>query len=179
MYGEALTSHALLALLPAHWTVADLGCGTGLVTVELAKRVERVVAVDVSQAMLEAARKRTAGLDNVQLHCAELESLDMEDAACDAALLVIVLSYLVRPKPVLEQMRRILKPAGRAVVIDLMRHDRDDFRRQMGQRCLGFEPAQLTGMLEQAGLKNVTCQTLPPQEQAKGPALLLATAVAP
>ncbi|MCC6681549.1 MAG: metalloregulator ArsR/SmtB family transcription factor [Phycisphaeraceae bacterium] len=179
MYGEGLTNHVLLGLLPAEWTVADLGCGTGLVTAELARRMKQVIAVDVSQAMLEAARKRTEGLSNVELHHGALESLGLDDGCCDAAVMVIVLSYVAQPRRVLEQMRRILRPGGRAVVVDLMRHDRDDFRRQMNQRCLGFEPGQLTVMLQESGLTAVACHPLPPEQQAKGPALLLATGVAP
>ena len=62
------------------------------------------------------------------------------------------------------------------VIVDLMRHDRDDFRAQMGQQNLGFEEAQLRTLLEDAGFEGVLCQPLPSEAAAKSPALLLAAA---
>jgi ArsR family transcriptional regulator len=61
------------------------------------------------------------------------------------------------------------------VVVDLLRHDREDFRREMGQRRMGFEPAELERAMEDAGFTDVRCRPLPPDPGAKGPALLLAT----
>jgi ArsR family transcriptional regulator len=59
-------------------------------------------------------------------------------------------------------------------VVDLLRHDRDDFRRQMGQTTLGLEPGELKEMMEGAGLAGVRARPMPPEEGAKGPALVLA-----
>jgi len=179
MYGEVFMHQALLSLLPGDWTVADLGCGTGTVTCELAKHVRQVIAVDASDAMLDAARRHAAAFNNVDLRRGEIESLPIDDAACDAAMLVLVLSYLPDPGAALQQTRRILRPGGRAVVVDLMRHDRDDFRRQMKQHCHGFEADQLVAMLSEAGFVSPTCQPLSPEPDAKGPALLLAAAHTP
>jgi hypothetical protein len=61
-------------------------------------------------------------------------------------------------------------------VVDLLRHDRDDFRRRMGQEGFGFEPDELKAMMQAAGLEQAACRELPPEPAAKGPALLLATA---
>src|SRR5213595_1552927 len=58
---------ALLGLFDENWTVADLGCGTGAVTQSLAPFVGNVIAVDESNAMLSAARKRLHGVDNVDI----------------------------------------------------------------------------------------------------------------
>ncbi len=178
LYGEQFTRAATLALLPSDWTVADLGCGTGAVAIDLARYVQRVIGVDHSAAMLKAARKRlTAQRDvDVDLRRGDLEALPIDDGACDAALMIIVLTYLSNPLTALREMKRILKPGGKAVIVDLLLHDRDDFRRQMGQRCLGFSEEQLADMLADAGFNNVTCRPLPPEKNAKGPALLLATA---
>ena len=179
LYGNRWGREALLALLGRDWVVADLGCGTGLITADLARFVGRVVGVDNSEAMLAAARKTTADLSNVQLRKGDLESIPIEDASCDAALLVLVLAYVPDPPVVFDQLHRILKPGGRAAIVDHMKHDRDDLRRQMGQQWLGFEPDQLCRMIEQAGLNCPSCAALEPEPDAKGPALLLATAEKP
>jgi SAM-dependent methyltransferase len=176
LYGSGFTSAALLALLPSDWVVADLGCGTGQATALLSPHVQQVIGVDQSAAMLKAARRRTSALPNVELRKGSLEALPVQDAACDGALLVLALSYMPDPSAVLREMARILRPGGRAVVVDLLRHDREDFRREMGQTSLGFEPGELDGLLVQAGLAAPHIHTLPPEPSAKGPALLLATA---
>jgi len=178
LYGEGLTQASLLAMLPSDWVVVDLGCGTGQIVADVAGHVRRVIGVDNSQAMLKAARKRLANVDNVELRHGDLENLPIDDGTADAALMLLVLSYLPDPAPALAEMRRILKPGAKAVLVDLLRHDREDFRRQMGQQHRGFEPAKITSMLKRAGFENVACQALPPEPQAKGPALLLATATA-
>ncbi len=174
LYGSAFSRAAMAALIPGDWVVADLGCGTGSVAAELAPFVRQVIGVDNSAAMLKAARRRTAGTRNVDLRRGDLEALPIDDASCDAALLLLALTYVPAPRLALGEVARVLKPGGRAVVVDLLPHDRDDFRRQMGQRVPGFEPSQIKALIEDAGLVNTAVHTLPPEPQAKGPALFLA-----
>jgi len=179
LYGHGFTQAALLALLPPEWTVADLGCGTGHVTAALAPNVRRVIGVDQSAAMLKAARRRTAGCANVELRQGSLEALPLEDESVDAALLLLALTYVEAPLAALGEALRVLRPGGRLVVVDLLRHDREDFRRQLGQQSLGFEPAALQGLAGEAGLEPSAARVLPPEPQAKGPALLLMSARRP
>ncbi|MCE9591231.1 MAG: metalloregulator ArsR/SmtB family transcription factor [Planctomycetes bacterium] len=176
LYGNAFQQSALLALLPPHWVVADLGCGTGAVAAELARHVARVIGVDQSPAMLKAARKRTHGLSNVDLRKGSLGKLPIDDASCDAVLIVLVLTYVESVEAALREAARVLKPGGRLVVVDLLRHDREDFRRRMGQSSLGFEPSRFSAMLTAAGLTPRRCEPLATEPQAKGPALMLAVA---
>ncbi|MEM6552087.1 MAG: metalloregulator ArsR/SmtB family transcription factor [Planctomycetota bacterium] len=179
LYGRAFTSRAFAGLLPAHYTVADLGCGTGSTLADLAPWVAQVVGVDRSKPMLEAAAARTRELPNVHLHHGELEALPIDDSSVDAALLVLVLAYLDDPAPVLSEMHRILRPGGTALVIDLLEHERDDFRRDMEQVRCGFAPADLDDLLTTAGLATPRTHALPPEAHTKGPALLMATATKP
>jgi SAM-dependent methyltransferase len=175
LYGESFTQTALLSLLPAEWDVADLGCGTGQTAAALAPHVRTVVGVDQSPAMLRAAGKRTAGLANVELRQGSLEALPLEEGSVDGALLVLALTYLSDPVRALREASRVLRPGGRVVVVDLLRHDREEFQRQMGQASLGFDPEALAAMLHEAGLGGGRVRPLPPEPKAKGPALVLAT----
>jgi ArsR family transcriptional regulator len=176
LYGGGFTAAAIGALLPPDWVVADLACGTGHAAAALATDVRRVIGVDQSAAMLKAARRRTAGLGNVDLRQGALESLPIEDGACDGALLLIALTYVDEPAVVAGELARVLKPGGRAVVVDLLRHDREDFREAMGQRRPGFEPEELSALLAAAGFDAPRARALPPEPDAKGPALVLAAA---
>jgi len=178
LYGNLFTDQALISLLPDQWTVADLGCGSGKVAAKLADYVSKVVAVDQSAAMLKSARKRLKGLSNVDLIRGDLEALPLKAGGCDAALILLVLTYLQEPAAALSEAARILKPGGKLVVVDLLRHDREDFRRQLGQRCLGFECDQMKLLLTEAGLVDTRCRPLPTEAHAKGPALVLACGVA-
>jgi hypothetical protein len=64
-------------------------------------------------------------------------------------------------------------------VVDLLRHDRDDFQREMGQVRLGFDLDELRATMGEAGLVDARVRALAPEPQAKGPALVLATASTP
>lgn len=177
LYGSGFIGEAVKALLPAQWVVADLGCGTGQFVGELAGYVHKVIGIDNNQAMLDAAKQTTADLSNVDIRVGDLEALPLEDHSCDAALLILVLSYLVNTNQALTEARRVLKPGGKLVIVDLLRHDREDFRRMTGQHHAGFDPEALIRQLHEADLTRPTCRALPPEAEAKGPALLLAAAM--
>ena len=176
LYGSAFGDTALLALLGRDLVVADLACGTGLMVERLAPFAGRVLGIDNSAAMLKAARRRLGETSNVELRQGDLEELPLDDAACDAALLVLALTYVAEPGLALREAARVLRPGGRLVVVDLLRHDREDFRRELGQLHPGFEPATLDSLLQAAGFSAPCCAPVPPEPHAKGPALLLAAA---
>jgi ArsR family transcriptional regulator len=177
LFGEGFYWRALLALLPRSWTIGDLGCGTGAIVAALAPYVARVIGVDVSDGMLQAARTRVASLDNVELRRGTLESLPLDDASLDAATLVLVLHHLPAPATAVAEAVRALKPGGRLLVIDMAPHEREEYRRQMGHVWLGFSEDQIHRLFAQAGLTGTVIHSLPPATEARGPALFAATAV--
>jgi ArsR family transcriptional regulator len=173
LYGERFSTAAMLALLPGDYVVADLGCGSGNLAVELAPVVKQVIGVDGSAAMLKAAKKRAVLFDNVDLRKGDLAAVPIESASCDAALLVLALTYVNDPAAVVGEMARILKPGGRGVIVDLLPHDREEFRRQTGQMSLGLEPGNVRRMMELAGFDRCAIREFPPELNVKGPALFL------
>lgn len=176
LYGNSFNDSALLSLIPSSWTVADLGCGSGILAARIAPYVAQVIGVDQSTAMLKAAKKRTAAFKNVDLRPGSLESLPLQDGSIDATLLVLALSYLNDTRRALAEMSRVLRPGGRAVIVDLLQHDREQFRIEMGQTSRGFEVDELRDLLVESGLRDVQCRPIAPEAEAKGPALLIATA---
>jgi len=176
LYGHGFNAEAIAALLPADWTVADLGCGSGQLAAPLARHVKHVIGVDNSPEMLATAKLH--GLKNLDLREGELTDLPIKAGACNAALLMLVLTYLDDPTTVLTEMHRILTPGGTALIIDLLRHDREDFRRSMGQQSMGYTEKELAQLFKEAGFKKPIVNLIPPEQDAQGPALLLAKAVA-
>ena len=184
LYGARFEREALLGLLPADWTVADLGCGAGAIAQALAPHVRRVLAIDQSAAMLRAARRRLGPLadpvtGNVELHQAELSQLPLERGSCDAALAVLVLSWVPEVGRVLAEAARVLRPGGRLVLVDLARHADEEFARKLGQVRMGFAQPELTSALEEAGFRSCRLRPIPPEPSARGPSLFLATAQTP
>ena len=167
---------ALLGLFDEKWKVADLGCGTGAVTQSIAPFVERVIAVDESNAMLSAARKRLHGADNVDLRHGRLEALPLADDEVDVALLFLVLHYVSDPARVIAEAARALKPGGRLLVLDMMPHDRHDLSQSLGHLWQGFASATLTEWMSGAGMVGVRYNPLPADPEAKGPLLFAASA---
>ena len=176
LFGDRFHLGALAAFAEAEWTVGDLGCGTGTVSAALAPFVARVVAVDGSAAMLQAARKRLQGFDNVDLRRGELESLPIDDARLDAATLMLVLHHVPEPERALAEASRVLKPGGRVVLVDMLPHDRESYRQQMGHVWLGFSDEHVRRLLASTGFEEVRVVSLSPDAKAKGPGLFVATA---
>ncbi len=179
LFGDRFHLAAFAALAEASWVVGDLGCGTGQVSAALAPFVSRVVAVDASAAMLQAARKRLHGFANVDLRRGDLEALPIDDARLDAATLMLVLHYVPEPERAIAEVARVLKPGGRVLLVDMAPHDRDSYRQQMGHVWLGFSDDHVKRMLADAGFQETRIVALAPDARAKGPGLFVATARKP
>jgi len=175
LFGDRFHLTALAGFMDAGATVADLGCGTGQVSAALAPFVAHVIAVDASAAMLHAAKDRLSRFDNVDLRRGELEALPIDDGRVDAAMLALVLHHVAEPLDALKEAARILKPAGRVIVVDMLPHEREHYRVQMGHVWLGFPREHLSRWLAQAGFSKSRVVALAPEARAKGPALFVAT----
>lgn len=166
----------LLGFLPPEWVVGDLGCGAGQVSEALAPFVARIVGVDASPEMLESARLRLDRFDNVELRAGSLEALPLPDFFLDAAILFLVLHHVADPPEAIREVARVLRPGGTMLIVDLTRHDREEYRQAMGHTWLGFEADRLGEWCAEAGFEEFRYTALPPDPDARGPALFSAAA---
>jgi len=175
LFGKRADLFALSGLLDPTWTVGDLGCGTGQLTDLIAPNVGHVIGVDSSRGMLAVARRRVAKNKNVELHQGDLEALPIEAGSLDVAVLFLVLHYVAEPQRVFTEAARVLKNGGRLLVVDMLPHERSEYRERMGHVWQGFTRDQLTEWMGEAGLGAVDYRPLPIDQNATGPALFAAT----
>ncbi len=176
LFGKQLDAVAMAACLPSDAVVGELGCGSAPLCQLVAPFVQTAYAIDNSAAMLSAARSSLTHYNNVHLRSGSLTDLPLEDNVLDAAWLVLVLAYLPDPVAVLREAARVLRASRSLVIMDLLPHDRAAYKIDMGHLRLGVSRDELNDWLAQAGLKLSRYFPLPPDSQAKGPALFSAVA---
>jgi ArsR family transcriptional regulator len=176
LFGRESHLRPLLGLLDADWTVGDLGCGTGQVSDALAPFVGRVVAVDNSGQMLQAARARLRAHPNVTVSRGALERLPLDNRELHAAVLILVLHHTADPARVLAEAARVVRPGGRVLVADMLPHDHDEYRQTMGHVWLGFSERQVERWCGGAGFERFRWHPLPADPAVRGPGLFVATA---
>jgi ArsR family transcriptional regulator len=176
LFGHDFDRVALLALLDRTWVVGDLGTGSGQMSMLLAPFVDRIIAVDESEAMLQTAGARLAAEGNVEVRAGRLEALPITDGELDAAMLVLVLHYLPDPGAAILEASRALAVGGQILIVDMLPHDRAEYQRSMGHLWLGFDPDEIGRWLIAAGFDRPIVSSLPTDTQARGPALFAASA---
>lgn len=149
-----LWSAALSSLLPP-LEVVDFGCGTGSLSVELARWAGHVTAIDRSESVLTRARAEAArqGLGNLTFLAADLAALPLPSASVDLVVISQSLHHVDAVAPVLAEGARLLKPGGRMVVLELLPHGEDWVRARLGHQHLGFDPQELERAMRAAGLE--------------------------
>jgi ubiquinone/menaquinone biosynthesis C-methylase UbiE len=140
-------------LIPKCEVAVDLGCGTGDLLSLLSRKAKRVIGVDNSPGMLEAARK-LHHLDEtrVSLRVGDLQHLPLRDAEVDCAVMTMVLHHVSEPEKVILEVAKVLKAGKTFVLIDLSKHKDEKMRSRFHDRWLGFEQNEIRTWLTKAGL---------------------------
>jgi ubiquinone/menaquinone biosynthesis C-methylase UbiE len=105
----------------------DVACGPGVVTAELAPNADAVVAFDATEPMLDKAKARCAkaGLTNVAFRTGDAENLPFDNAEFDGVVTRLAIHHFAHPQRALDQMFRVLRPGGTAVIVDVVSSEND------------------------------------------------------
>lgn len=135
--------------------VIDVGTGTGFVAAGLASRVNKVVGVDNSSAMLEVARENldSLGVVNVELVEGNIAGLPLPDDSVDAACANMVLHHAEEPADMLKEMARVVRPGGTVAICDEVEHRYEWMRQEHADVWLGFTEEQVEGFFIEVGLE--------------------------
>ena len=168
----------LLRMLPP-LEVADLGSGEGLLSELLARRCQRVIAVDNSERMVTygARKARKNGLNNLEFRLGDLHDPPIEDGAVDLVILSQALHHAAEPERALKNAFRILRPGGQLLLLDLREHGFEPARELYGDHWLGFAEADLQRWLEGAGFREIEIATVAREEEPPHFETLLCAAV--
>jgi len=146
----------LLKLMPP-LVIADLGAGEGTLSQLLAERAKKVIAVDNSEKMVaygaELALKH--GFTNLEFRLGDIEAPPIPPLSVDLVFLSQALHHAQNPEKALKAALTILRPGGRIVVLDLLKHQFEQARDLYADVWLGFSESDLHDMLGTAGFKKI------------------------
>lgn len=151
-------------------TLYDLGTGTGRMLELLAPHYRHGVGVDASREMLAVARAKlaAAGIGHAQVRLGDLSSELPDAGVADAVVVHQVLHYFDDPGRVMAQIGRLLKPGGRAVIVDFAPHTHEFLRTEHAHRRLGLSAQQMEGWAAGAGLAVTDFSALPSEVARQG-----------
>lgn len=156
--GVARALDATVPLKPTD-TVMDFGAGTGLLCGHVAPRVQRVVAVDVSQAMLDQLAAKPDLTDRVDTVCQDITQEPL-DATFDVVVSAMAMHHVEDTDHLLATLRDHLAPGGHVAIADLDTEPGTFHPPGMdGVFHHGFDRDALTAKAEAAGFTDVTFTT--------------------
>lgn len=159
-------AETLLKLMPP-LVIADLGSGEGTFSLLLAQKAERVIAIDNSEKMVSFAAgvARDHGAGNLEFRLGDIESPPIGDGEVDVAFFSQALHHATRPQRAIDEACRILKPGGKIVVLDLLKHTYEQARDLYVDVWLGFSEVEVLGFLKKSGFENVDISVVHKEEQ--------------
>jgi ubiquinone/menaquinone biosynthesis C-methylase UbiE/biotin operon repressor len=154
-------AHLFLTMIPAI-DVADLGAGEGTLSQILAKSAHNVIAVDISERMVEVGTQlaKDQGITNLEYRIGDLEDPPISDNSIDLAIFSQALHHASSPQKATIAAQRILRKGGRLVILDLLAHGFEQARELYADLWLGFSEVELLRMLEQAGFRQNDVQVV-------------------
>jgi ubiquinone/menaquinone biosynthesis C-methylase UbiE/DNA-binding transcriptional ArsR family regulator len=151
-------------------SLLDLGTGTGRMLELLGPELERGLGLDLSHDMLALARSRLdrAGLKHCSVRQGDIYDLALPKDSFDVVIIHQVLHFLDDGARAIQEAARVLRPAGRLLVVDFAPHDLEFLREEHAHRRLGFPAETVNQWMKAAGLDLVLQRTLAPEPASEG-----------
>lgn len=136
---------------------ADLGCGTGFISLALLEKAKIVFSIDNSKNMLKELHSTASkkGLKDIYPISGSMENLPLFDKSIDRVFINMALHHIFDAKKAIEEMFRVLKKDGTVVITDVEEHNGEWARTEMHDEWLGFSHEQIKNWLEEAGFSQV------------------------
>jgi ubiquinone/menaquinone biosynthesis C-methylase UbiE len=146
-------------------SLLDLGTGTGRILEMFSPEIERGLGVDLNREMLAFARSRLdhGGIRNCSVRHGDIFDLAIPPDSFDVVVIHQVLHFLDDGGRAIHEAARVLRPAGRLLVVDFGPHELEFLREEYAHRRLGFPPDTVTQWMEQAGLQGIVHKSLEPE----------------
>src|SRR5450759_4170938 len=96
-----------------------------------------------------------SGVKNLEYRLGDLEELPIEPGEVDLALFHQSLHHALHPRKALDEAWRILRPGGRVVILDLLKHGFEGARELYADVWLGFSQVELIDLLRKARFRSV------------------------
>ncbi|MBK1812637.1 methyltransferase domain-containing protein [Clostridium sp. YIM B02505] len=166
--------------------VADLGCGTGFVSLGLARESAMVFSLDRSYNMLKElkASANNVGLKNIYPIKSSLDDLALFDESIDGVFINMALHHIVDAEKAIKEMYRVLKQNGTVLISDVYQHNGEWAREEMYDEWLGFTEEQIRKWLENAGFTAIKvedtglrCEGYSSKGEFTNPGIFMATAI--
>jgi tRNA (cmo5U34)-methyltransferase len=144
-------------------TALEIGCGTGLVTTELAPLVKSILAIDTSEGMLSILNEKISslGLANVTTKCLDMiENFpELAGSSFDLIYSSMVFHHIKHTDKILRNCRELLAPGGRLCVADLDDEDGSFHEDMPGVEHRGFDRGKLTALVKKCGFTEIHFST--------------------
>lgn len=147
--------------LSREWDALDFGCGTGLVTMELAPHLKSITGVDSSQGMIDRlnAKIEASKTENIKGIRLDLEKGELPESRFRLITSAMTLHHIPEIVPLLCSLKGLLNPGGMVALADLETEDGSFHEEKTGVFHLGFSHKEMADMLTAAGFEEVSVGT--------------------
>lgn len=140
--------------------VADLGAGTGFISLKASRDASIVFSLDLSKNMLRELSNeiKTKEIKNIYPIKCNVEKIPLFDESVDIVFMNMALHHTHHPNIVLKEISRILKKGGKVIITDVQKHYSLWAREEMFDVWLGFENKQLEKWYKDAGFIDISIE---------------------
>jgi len=167
---EVLKSLERSGILKKDMTLVDLGAGNGCFSRILAKKVKKVLAVDISSRMLAELERKAdeEGLENISTVEGDCCDMPIEDESVDIVFSYMFLHHVEEPILAIKDMKRVLKKGGSVFLADFREHSDARLKESMHDIWQGFSLSDIKSWFEKAGFKNIVFETVNKKHRSCG-----------